>query len=210
MKHTNRNCFRSTAEKTPGASRRFAFPGTLVRGLLGLALLGMLTGCGADLEVLRPDTVLFNGKIVTVDKDFSIGEAVAIKDGRFVAVGSNAQIRNLAGELTEVVDLEGKTVLPGFNDPHLHFAHSLGFVEDELTRKFRNTKSVKEILAVVQEKIDQTPVGELVWFFLGPGSPDALEEGRFPDRRDLDPISPEHPVLLEYGGSGANSSIFKR
>jgi len=178
----------------------------LTRGLLGLVLLGMLTGCGADLEVLRPDTVLFNGKIVTVDEDFSIAEAVAIKDGKFVAVGSNAQIRNLAGGLTEVVDLEGKTVLPGFNDPHLHFAHSLGFVEDELTRKFRNTQSIKEILAVVQEKIDQTPAGELVWFFLGPGSPNALEEGRFPNRMDLDPISPEHPVLLEYGGSGANSS----
>jgi len=75
-----------------------------------------------------------------------------------------------------------------------------------LTKKFRTSKSIKEILAVVQEKIDQTPPGELVWFFLGPGSPDALEEGRFPNRRDLDPISPQHPVLLEFGGSGANSS----
>ena len=206
MKDTHRSCFWSTTENSPGANRRLAFPGRQAPGLLGLALLGMLTGCGADLGVLRPDTILFNGKIVTVDADFSLAEAVAIKDGRFVAVGSNAQIRNLAGDLTEMVDLEGTTVLPGFNDPHLHFAHSLGFVEDELTGKFRNTQSIKEILAVVQEKIDQTPVGELVWFFLGPGSPDALEEGRFPDRRDLDPISPEHPVLLEYGGSGANSS----
>ncbi len=206
MKQTNRNSFRAPTEISPAAHRRSVFPGTLVRGGWGLALLGMLTGCGADLEVLRPDTVLFNGKIVTVDEDFSIAEAVAIKDGRFVAVGANDPIRSLAGDSTEMVDLEGGTVLPGFNDPHLHFAHSLGFEEDELTRKFRNTRSIPEILAVVEEKIDQTPAGELVWFFLGPGSPDALEEGRFPDRRDLDPISPEHPVLLEYGGSGANSS----
>jgi len=152
---------------------------TLLWGLLGLALLGTLTGCGADLGVLHPDLVLLNGKIVTVDEDFSIAEAVAIKDGKFVAVGSTAQIRNLAGDRTEVFDLEGETVLPGFNDPHLHFAHSLGFEADESTQKFRSSKSIQEILAMVQEKIDQTPPGELVWFFLGPGS-NALEEGRLP------------------------------
>ncbi len=72
----------------------------LVRGLLGVALLGMLSSCGTDLGVLHPDTVLFNGKIVTVDEDFSIAEAVAIKDGKFIAVGSNAQIRGLAGDST--------------------------------------------------------------------------------------------------------------
>jgi len=185
MKHTNRNW---------------------VRGLLGLAVLGILTGCGADLGILHPDTVLFNGKIVTVDDDFSIAEAVAVKGGKFIAVGSNAEIRGLAGDRTEMVDLEGTTVLPGFNDPHLHFAHSLGFVADELTQKFRSSTSIQEILAMVQEKIEQTPAGELVWFFLGPGSPDRLEEGRYPNRRDLDPISPQHPVFLEYGGAGSNAS----
>jgi hypothetical protein len=149
---------------------------------------------------------LFNGKIVTVDEDFSIAEAVAIKDGRFVAVGSNSQIRSLAGDRTEMVDLEGRTVLPGFNDPHLHFAHTLGFVVDELSTKYRQASSIGEILAVVQEKVEQTPPGELVWFFLGPSSPSRLEEGRYPNRKDLDPISPQHPVFLEYAGNGANAS----
>ena len=177
-----------------------------VRGLLGLGLLGILAGCGTDLGVLHPDTVLFNGKIVTVDEDFSIAEAVAIKDGRFVAVGSSSQIRGLAGDRTEMVDLEGRTVLPGFNDPHLHFAHTLGFVVDELSTKYRQASSIGEILAVVQEKVEQTPPGELVWFFLGPSSPSRLEEGRYPNRKDLDPISPQHPVFLEYAGNGANAS----
>ena len=177
-----------------------------VRGLLGLGLLGILAGCGADLGVLHPDTLLFNGKIVTVDEDFSIAEAVAIKDGRFVAVGSNSQIRSLAGDRTEMVDLEGRTVLPGFNDPHVHFAHTVGFVTDALSVKFRKASSIGEILAVVQEKIEQTPPGELVWFFLGPGRPSLLEEGRYPNRKDLDPISPQHPVFLEFAGNGANAS----
>ena len=180
--------------------------GSCVRGLRGLGLLGILAGCGADLGVLHPDTVLFNGKIVTVDEDFSIAGAVAIKDGRFVAVGSDSQIRGLAGDRTEMVDLEGATVLPGFNDPHLHFAHTLGFVVDELSTKYRQASSISEILAVVQEKIEQTPPGELVWFFLGPSSPSRLEEGRYPNRKDLDPISPQHPVFLEYAGNGANAS----
>ena len=90
----NWKIFRITTTKTPEVN--LAVTGRPARGWLGLALLGMLTGCGADLEVLRPDTVLLNGKIITVDEEFSIAEAVAIKDGRFVAVGSNAQIRNLA------------------------------------------------------------------------------------------------------------------
>jgi predicted amidohydrolase YtcJ len=193
-------------KKETQSRRRTSLSAPLRNGLWGFVLIVLLTGCGGDPGILQPDTILFNGKILTVDEDFSIAEAVAIKDGRFVAVGSNSEVRALAGNGTEMVDLEGRTVLPGFNDPHLHFAHSLGFVADELTQKFRTSKSIKEILAVVQEKIDQTPPGELVWFFLGPGSPDAFEEGRFPNRRDLDPISPQHPVLLEFGGSGANSS----
>jgi len=178
----------------------------LLKALFGLVLIALLTGCGGDLEILRPDTILFNGKILTVDEEFSIVEAVAIKDGRFVAVGSNAQVRGLAGDRTERVDLEGRTVLPGFNDPHEHFAHSLGFVADELTKKFRNSTSISEILVAVKEKVEQTPAGEMVWFFLGPSSPDSLAEGRYPGRKELDPISPQHPVFLEYGGRGAYAS----
>jgi predicted amidohydrolase YtcJ len=141
-----------------------------------------------------------------VDETFSLAEAVAIHNGRFVAVGSTSQIRGMAGPGTDVVDLEGRTVLPGFNDPHLHYAHSLGFEADEFTLRFRNSKSIQEMLTVVQDKIAETPKGEMIWFFLGPGNPSMLEEGRFPNRFDLDPISPDHPVLLEFGGSGANSS----
>ena len=200
-KNTNCRSARAAARPKPGLTLR----SRLAAGL-GLLLMGMLVGCGSDLGVLHPDTILLNGKMVTVDEDFSIAEAVAIKDGKFIAVGSNTEVRGLAGDRTEVIDLEGATVLPGFNDPHLHFAHTLGFVADELTQKFRSSTSIREMLAVVQERIDQTPAGEMVWFFLGPGSPSRLEEGRYPNRKDLDPISPQHPVFLEFGGNGANAS----
>ena len=80
-------------------------------------LLAVFSSCTSAVpDVLAPETVLHNGKIVTVDEDFSIAQAVAIKDGRFVAVGSDSEILALSGANTEVVDLEGKTVLPGFNE----------------------------------------------------------------------------------------------
>ena len=90
--------------------------------LAGLFLL-VVSHCGSAVPAaLAPDSVLYNGKIVTVDEDFSIAQAVAIRSGKFVAVGSDSEILALAGGDTERVDLEGKTVLPGFNDSHLHLS----------------------------------------------------------------------------------------
>ena len=83
-KNTNCRSARAAARPKPGLTLR----SRLAAGL-GLLLMGMLVGCGSDLGVLHPDTILLNGKMVTVDEDFSIAEAVAIKDGKFIAVGSN-------------------------------------------------------------------------------------------------------------------------
>ena len=73
-------------------------------------------------EVLAwADTVLYNGQVLTVDDAFTIGEAVAIRDAKFLAVGDNERIRAMAGPGTRLIDLEGKTVVPGFIDTHHHF-----------------------------------------------------------------------------------------
>lgn len=71
-----------------------------------------------------PDKIFYKGKIVTVDKDFSIEEAVAIKKDRFVAIGSSKEVLALAGSGTERMDLGGKTVVPGFIDTHPHLANA--------------------------------------------------------------------------------------
>ena len=68
------------------------------------------------------DLILHNGVIYTVDKDNSIAQAVAIKDGKFIAVGSNAAALKLRGPSTRVIDLRSRFVVPGFNDNHVHFA----------------------------------------------------------------------------------------
>src|SRR5688572_20322215 len=93
-----------------------------------IALLIFLTGCGgAEVDFARSlaakapaDVVLRGGKIVTVDKDFSIREAVAIKDGRFLAIGSEREIRPLIGPGTRVIELAGRTVIPGLVDARIY------------------------------------------------------------------------------------------
>ena len=110
-----------------------------------LMVLGLVVSSvkGADLlDSLKPDKVLLNGKIVTVDEDFGIAEAIAIKDGKFVAVGTNAEIRELIGPNTEEIDLEGRTVLPGFIDPHVHFAHKVGKRSDRYEDMFAGDAQV--------------------------------------------------------------------
>ena len=66
------------------------------------------------------DTVLFNGKVVTVDRDFSVREAIAIASGRVLATGTSAAMKNLAGDHAKLIDLGGRTVIPGLTDGHIH------------------------------------------------------------------------------------------
>ena len=173
-------------------------PVLIVLGLY-LAYPGITTVMGADLlDSLKPDKVLLNGKIVTVDEEFSVVEAVAIKDGKFVAVGSNADIRALIGANTEEIDLEGRTVLPGFNDPHVHFAHKVGKQSDRYEDMFAEARSIEEIRRALQMKIAQTPPGEIVWFSRGVRNASELAEKRWPTRYDLDPVSPDHPVIMGF------------
>ena len=73
----------------------------------------------------KADLVLLGGNVITVDKSFSIAQAVAAKNGIIVAVGSGEEIRDLIGTDTEVLNVEGKTVAPGFNDSHMHYKNSL-------------------------------------------------------------------------------------
>ena len=90
-----------------------------------LALVGFSSGTLPDhLDPLAPDTVYFNGKVITMDKDATIADAVAVQDGKIIAVGSNKEISKLKGRHTKVVDLKNKVLLPGFYDAHSHFPSS--------------------------------------------------------------------------------------
>jgi predicted amidohydrolase YtcJ len=173
--------------------------------LLMIALTVFAAACGGSVpNALAPDTILINGNIVTVDGDFSIAEAVAIREDKFVAVGSNQQIQALAGTGTEVFDLEGKTVLPGFNDGHGHVTMTWGKKVDPIETKFRKAKSIEEVLDALREKMAMLGPDEILWFDRGPSSPSQFKENRWPNRQDLDKVSTDRPILLSLGMAGSN------
>lgn len=137
----------------------------------------------------EPLTVFINGKVITVDEDFSIAEALAIRGDKVVAVGSNAEIKRLIRSGTEVVDLEGKMVMPGMIDSHMH-PGGIGYLEVNC----RLYASIAEIVEAVAEKVAETEPGQ--WVTGSGWDQSKLEEQRFITKYDLDPVSPDTPVYL--------------
>jgi predicted amidohydrolase YtcJ len=140
------------------------------------------------------DLILLNGKIHTMDSSLPTAEACAVKGGKFAKVGSNEAVLRLKTEDTEVIDLHGKVLLPGFNDSHMHlfsFGYGLGMVN------LLGTKSVKDIIEKTKDFISEKKVSSGRWIQGRGWNHDYFEgEKRFPVRYDLDKISTEHPIVL--------------
>jgi predicted amidohydrolase YtcJ len=141
----------------------------------------------------EPDWILYNGKVITVDKNFSIADAVAISAERFTAVGSNEAVLPLAGNRTQKLDLQGRTVIPGLMDNHLHSAG--GGPGVDLSR----TRTVQDVLDAIAERGKHSKPGDLI-VTNGDWHEAQLQEQRLPLRRDLDPISPHNPLVVVRGG----------
>lgn len=146
------------------------------------------------------DLVILNAKILTVDKDFSIKQAVAVRGDKIVAVGSTKAIKKYVSKNTKVLDLKGKTLLPGINDSHAHLA-SWGLERPPLSLDltFPTVRSIADIAAAIKKRVSQTKPGEWV---LGRGWDDGfLEECkqapgvRLVTRWDVDNVSPENPFF---------------
>ena len=151
----------------------------------------MLALMGATAASADPGYVIHNAKIVTVDDKFSIVEAAAVKDGRFVAVGSKADVLRRAGADARLIDLGGKTVLPGFNDTHNHqlnygkrFANAIDLTD---------IHSIADIQRQIAERVKTAKPGEWIIGSRGWWEYD-LTDGRLPDRYDLDKVAPNNPV----------------
>ena len=144
----------------------------------------------------RADIVFLNGKVVTVDASDRIAEAVAVRDGKIVRVGSNSKVKELVREGTKVIDLTGKTLLPGFIDSHTHLvdaALSLRYLVDGRTPP---NKSISDILEKIKERSKETSKGE--WIIVQ-GSmfwDRKLAEKRYPNKEELDEAAPDHPVVV--------------
>ncbi len=143
----------------------------------------------------QPQTVLYNGNIITIDNCQPRARAVAVAGGRFVAVGTNRKIRALANARTKEIDLEGRTVVPGFIDAHSHPA-SAG--RRHLTRVDCDLRSIAEIQEAIRARAARTPAGEWVLGFKYDDT--KTREGRFLSRDDLDAAAPDHPVFIVHRG----------
>jgi hypothetical protein len=138
------------------------------------------------------DLIIRDAHIVTVDPKFSTAEAAAIQDGRFIAVGSDAEVLKTRGPNTRIVDLHGQTVLPGFNDTHVHLTAGKD-LENEVD--LTHIRSIKDIQAAIAARVKVSKPGEPIvgtrgwWEY-------QLAEGRLPIRTDLDQVAPNNPVAI--------------
>lgn len=160
-------------------------------------------------EKLGADTVLTDGKVITVDEADSLAEAVAVKYGRVARVGSTRDVRKLVRKGTRVIDLEGRCVTPGLITTHEHFLRYGYNAVSGIDLWYPRVRSISDIVAAVEEKVAETPRGE--WVFGWGWDENLLAEKRAPDRHDLDPVAPENPVYLGrvYQMVAANSLALK-
>lgn len=141
-----------------------------------------------------PELIVVNAKVVTVDDQASIAQAFAVRDGRFLAVGNNAQIRAMAGATTRIIDAQGRTVTPGLNDGHIHMVRAGFWWKYEA--RLDETQSLAEILDIIKTRAQQTPRG--TWILtLGGWHHSQIKERRMPTRAELDAVAPDHPVYVQ-------------
>ena len=159
--------------------------------LFGLAVLAPAVAQAAA----EADVILHNGKVVTVDDRFTIAQAVAIKGERIVGVGSNAKMRKLAGNGTRVIDLKGRTVIPGLIDNHAHFMRAAEYWHREI--RLDGVTSRKQALAMIARKAQESKPGEWV-LALGGWSIEQFADARKGfTKAELDAVAPHNPVALQ-------------
>ena len=146
-------------------------------------------------ERTMPQTILYNGNILTVNNRQPRAQAVAIADGRFLAVGANDEVQQLATSRTAKIDLGGKTVVPGFIDAHSHPAVAGRL---HLRQVDCDLRSIEEIQGAIRQRATQTPKGQWVLGFKYDDT--KTREGRPLTRADLDAAAPDHPVHIAHRG----------
>src|SRR5436309_7464919 len=153
------------------------------------------------------ETIFINGNIYTVNENQPSGPAIAVKNHRIIFVGANAYGEKFRVGKTHIVDLTGKTVMPGFSDSHCHI---FGIGEREMTLNLEGTNTREDFLAKVKERVAQT---ERDKWITGRGWIETFwKPPQFPTRADLDKIAPRDPVFLTRADGHAaiaNSAALK-
>src|SRR5712691_8758344 len=163
---------------------------TMIARAVAAALFGAVT------SGQTADTVLVNGKIVTVDDQFSTREAIAIRDGKIVALGSSAEIKKLAGPQSRVIDLQGRTVIPGLIDSHMHAIRAGQSFSTEVN--WVGASSLTEALGRITEAAHTMKPG--AWLIVAGGwNVQQFKEKRRPTQAELLAAAPNNPVYVQLG-----------
>jgi len=168
--------------------------GPLARYALGVTA-AALVAAGPPAHAQPPDALYTNGKIVTVDDQFRIAEAIATRGNRIVAVGRSADLAALAGTSTRTIDLGGRTVIPGLIDNHMHLLRAgLTWLEEV---RLDGVETRREAIARLRERAAAIPAGDWV-YTLGGWTREQFADDPSPfTREELDRAVPDHPVLLQ-------------
>lgn len=157
---------------------------------LGAALTTFAIFAGAQ----GADTILVNGKILTADPQFSIRQALAVRDGKIEAVGTNAEIRKVAGAKARVIDLGGRTVIPGLIDSHMHAIRAASFFSTEVN--WAGVPSLAEALDRIKQASQKQKPGS--WIIVGGGwKAEQFKENRLPTQAELTAAAGDHPAYIQ-------------
>ncbi len=163
-------------------------------------------GCGVVAENAgaddAPSVILHGGRVVLVDEKFTIDEAIAIRGDRILATGTDDEILKLAGPETQTVPLNGRMVLPGLIDSHVH---ATGAAVYEFDHPIPELQTIDDVLKYVHQRTQVVKEGE--WIVLNQVFITRLRDQRFPTRYELDQVAPKHPVYFRTGPDAALNSL---
>ncbi len=162
-----------------------------------------LTLIFSPLMMAQPaDLILRNAKVITVDSRSTIAQAIAIRGDRIAAVGTEAVVLRLRGPKTQVIDVAGKTVMPGLIDSH---THALDASLYEFDHEIPAMATIADVLAHIRQRAAIVPVGE--WIVLRQVFITRLTEQRYPTRAELDAAAPQHPVIFSTGPDASLNTL---
>lgn len=177
-------------------------------GFVALAAFGLLQTGLARAQIQTADIILVNGKILTLDERSSVQQALAVSDGRISSLGRSADIMKLAGRKTRVVNLRGRTVIPGLIDSHIHAIRAALSYSVEVN--WIGTSGLAEALSRIRDAARAAKPGD--WVIVAGGwTPDQFQEKRRPTQAELAAAAPDHPVYVQlfYGWAMMTPAAFK-
>jgi predicted amidohydrolase YtcJ len=176
---------------------------------LPIVILYLFFGCKKEKqENETADLIVINAKVAVMDKNHTTSEAIAIKNGKVFATGTDLEILNLKGDQTKLINAGGRTLIPGLNDSHLHLTRGGRFYNAEL--RWDGVTSLKQALKMLKEQALRTPRGQWVRV-VGGWSPFQFQEKRFPTVDEINEATGDVPayVLFLYSRAWFNKSALK-